>query len=77
MNEMSPIDWALRPLKKYAVFKGRASRAEYWWFYLATLIVGFVISVLEALFGKYRIHKCDFQFSIGNSLCRSAGEAAA
>jgi uncharacterized membrane protein YhaH (DUF805 family) len=25
---------------KYATFSGRASRAEYWWFFLFTLIVG-------------------------------------
>ena len=32
---MSPMDWAMRPLKRYAQFSGRAPRAEYWWFYLA------------------------------------------
>jgi len=29
---MSPIAWAVRPLKRYAEFSGRSSRAEYWWF---------------------------------------------
>jgi len=37
---MSPADWALRPLKRYADFRGRAPRAEYWWYVLATAIVG-------------------------------------
>jgi uncharacterized membrane protein YhaH (DUF805 family) len=27
-------------LKKYATFEGRASRAEFWWFVLFTIIVG-------------------------------------
>jgi uncharacterized membrane protein YhaH (DUF805 family) len=31
---MSPIAWAVRPLKRYADFSGRAPRAEYWWFVL-------------------------------------------
>lgn len=34
MTDMSPIGWALRPLKKYATFSGRAPRAEFWWFIL-------------------------------------------
>jgi uncharacterized membrane protein YhaH (DUF805 family) len=31
---MSPIAWAVRPLKRYADFSGRSPRAEYWWFVL-------------------------------------------
>jgi uncharacterized membrane protein YhaH (DUF805 family) len=31
---MSPVAWALKPLKQYADFSGRAPRAEYWWFVL-------------------------------------------
>lgn len=48
---MSPIDWALRPIRKYAVFSGRAPRAEYWWFYLATLIGGFIADGVDAAVG--------------------------
>jgi uncharacterized membrane protein YhaH (DUF805 family) len=51
MQDMSPIAWALRPLKNYAKFSGRASRAEFWWYvliftlgYSALLIVGFAVS---------------------------------
>jgi len=29
---MSPLAWAIRPLRRYADFTGRSSRAEYWWF---------------------------------------------
>jgi hypothetical protein len=32
---MTPIDWAVRPLKRFADFSGRAPRAEYWWYALA------------------------------------------
>ena len=51
MTDMTPIDWAKRPLQKYADFTGRAPRAEYWWFYLA-LIIGYTITViLDSIFG--------------------------
>lgn len=32
---------------KYATFSGRASRSEYWWWYLFTCIVGGVASVID------------------------------
>ena len=34
---------------KYATFSGRASRSEFWWFYLFTQIVNWGISVATAL----------------------------
>lgn len=39
MKDLSPIGWALRPLKNYAKFSGRASRAEFWWFFLFVMII--------------------------------------
>ena len=33
-------------LKKYAVFEGRARRAEYWYFVLFNVIISIVISIL-------------------------------
>lgn len=51
---MSPLDWAMRPLKRYADFSGRSPRAEYWWFYLGYMILGFVLQLLvnvSAIFG--------------------------
>lgn len=44
---MTPMQWALRPLKKFAVFSGRAPRAEYWWFYLLTLAISFLSEVID------------------------------
>jgi len=41
--QLSPIGWALRPLQNYANFSGRASRAEFWWFFLFTMIIYFVL----------------------------------
>ncbi|WP_322865146.1 DUF805 domain-containing protein [Aquicoccus sp. G2-2] len=34
--------------EKYMTFSGRASRSEYWWFFLAAVIVGLVLSVLHS-----------------------------
>ena len=48
---MSPIDWAMRPLKKYAVFSGRAPRAEYWWFYLLIVVAYLVAMIVDSLIG--------------------------
>jgi uncharacterized membrane protein YhaH (DUF805 family) len=41
-------------LKKYADFKGRASRAEFWTFFLFVLIVQAVAGVVDLLFGGFR-----------------------
>jgi uncharacterized membrane protein YhaH (DUF805 family) len=46
---MSPIDWAMRPLRKYADFSGRAPRAEYWWFYLGYMILYVVLMLLTRI----------------------------
>ena len=35
--------------RKYAVFKGRASRSEYWWFTLFTTIVGVLLTNADTL----------------------------
>jgi len=48
---MSPIDWAKRPLQKYADFSGRASRPEYWWFVLALFVAYIVVSIVESILG--------------------------
>jgi uncharacterized membrane protein YhaH (DUF805 family) len=38
-----------RFFKKYATFSGRASRSEFWWWYLANAIVGIVLGILYAI----------------------------
>ena len=37
-------------LKKYATFKGRASRSEFWFWYLGTLLAGFLGGFIDGLF---------------------------
>ncbi|MDD1796196.1 DUF805 domain-containing protein [Enterovibrio makurazakiensis] len=40
-------------LKKYAVFKGRARRKEYWTFILVNIVVSFVLGYVDQLVGSY------------------------
>ncbi|MFF7681266.1 DUF805 domain-containing protein [Microbacterium sp. NPDC007973] len=40
-----------RFFKKYATFRGRASRSEFWWWILANALVSIVLSVLALLTG--------------------------
>ena len=48
---MSPVDWAKRPIEKYADFTGRASRPEYWWYTLALIVAYIVVTIVESLVG--------------------------
>lgn len=50
--EMSPIEWALTPIRKYAQFSGRAPRAEYWWFYLFVLIAYIAAVIIDTMLGS-------------------------
>lgn len=49
------MNYYLEVLKKYAVFSGRASRSEYWYFGLFHLIVLVVLSLIDAAVGTYDI----------------------
>jgi uncharacterized membrane protein YhaH (DUF805 family) len=48
---MSPIDWAKRPLQKYADFSGRAPRAEFWWYCLFLIIALIVAMIIDSVLG--------------------------
>jgi uncharacterized membrane protein YhaH (DUF805 family) len=47
--------WYIEVLKKYAVFKGRASRKEFWMFYLVSFIILFIIGIVEKVFSELAI----------------------
>jgi uncharacterized membrane protein YhaH (DUF805 family) len=36
-------------LGKYAVFSGRATRSEYWWFVLAVILAGVVLAIIDSV----------------------------
>ena len=48
---MTPLEWAKRPLTKYADFLGRAPRAEYWWFTLALVVAYMLVRIIEGILG--------------------------
>ena len=50
-TELTPIDWARRPLQRYADFSGRAPRTEYWWYVLGTMIAYLVVMIVESIVG--------------------------
>jgi len=43
----------LQPFIKYAVFKGRASRKEFWLFFLFVLIIGCFFGIIDIIIGTY------------------------
>jgi uncharacterized membrane protein YhaH (DUF805 family) len=45
------MNWYLSVLKKYAVFTGRASRSEFWWYVLFNLIITVVLSTIDRMTG--------------------------
>ena len=49
---MSAFEMAMQPLKKYADFKGRASRSEFWTFFVFVLLVQAFARVVDVFFGR-------------------------
>ena len=47
------MNWYLEVLKKYAVFDGRAQRAEYWYFFLFSMIISLVFVVIDIATGSF------------------------
>ncbi|MHB8729447.1 MAG: DUF805 domain-containing protein [Sulfuricaulis sp.] len=47
------MNWYLEVLTKYAVFSGRASRKEYWFFCMFNIIIGVVLTVIDRMTGSY------------------------
>ena len=45
------MSYYLAVLKKYAVFSGRARRAEYWYFILFNIIISFMFSLIDGVIG--------------------------
>ena len=49
--------------KKYFIFNGRASRSEYWWFYLFLFLMGVVFTILSNIASSYEV--VDLIFNLG------------
>lgn len=48
---MTDLSLAFQPLKKYAEFKGRARRAEYWLFFALQVVISVVLNLVQAAGG--------------------------
>ena len=47
------MSWFLVVLKKYAVFSGRAQRAEYWYFILFYFLIVIGLSIVDGITGSF------------------------
>lgn len=45
------MNWYLKVLKNYAVFSGRAQRAEYWFFFLFSMIASILLLAADGMIG--------------------------
>ena len=48
-NMMNPIDSVITCFQKYVGFEGRASRSEYWWFVLFSVIAYIIAAIMDAI----------------------------
>lgn len=47
------LNYAMMPLKNYAGFTGRSGRAEFWWYFLATIILNLIVQTVDNMvFGQ-------------------------
>jgi uncharacterized membrane protein YhaH (DUF805 family) len=44
--------WKLVVLERYAKFDGRSRRAEFWWYFLANVIISVVFNIIDAVIGS-------------------------
>ena len=52
IEEKSMVSAISTCLSKYATFTGRASRSEYWFFFLFTFIIGIFAGIISAVTGS-------------------------
>ncbi|RFA22528.1 DUF805 domain-containing protein [Subtercola boreus] len=53
----APIGVAVRRFfTKYATFSGRASRAEFWWWYLVSVVISIVLNIIYSAAGGNRMN---------------------
>jgi len=45
------MSWYVMVLKKYVVFEGRARRKEYWYFALISVIISFILGLIDRAIG--------------------------
>ena len=50
-EQFNMIDWFVKCLKNYVIFEGRARRKEFWFFMLASFILGIIVQIFDAILG--------------------------
>ena len=48
-------NWKLVVLERYAKFDGRAGRGEFWWFFLANIVIYIALLILAQISGLFMI----------------------
>ena len=51
---------------KYKTFSGRASRSEYWWFFLFVLIINSIATAIDVLILHFSFSEYGVTFSLAN-----------
>ncbi|MEZ9567200.1 DUF805 domain-containing protein [Vibrio artabrorum] len=47
------MEYFIGAIRKYSVFKGRARRKEFWYFYLVSFVISLVLAFLDHQLGTY------------------------
>lgn len=71
-TKMGDMGWYLQVLKKYAVFKGRARRKEYWVFMLINTTVMAILMIIEAVTGIQDIYSINDLYGLAVAIPVSA-----
>ena len=58
-------DAVVRYWKKAFVFSGRASRSEYWWYFLLNALVGIVIYIIGGILGLFQFDAATNTLALG------------
>jgi uncharacterized membrane protein YhaH (DUF805 family) len=48
------MNWFLYSLRNFAKFEGRATRPEYWYFLLMTVLIFIILAVFDGILGTFR-----------------------
>lgn len=66
------MEWMILPLKRYADFKGRSIRREYWMFVLFSFLVSIALSLLDAALG-FGGHTNSYSTAAGGNYAAGGG----
>lgn len=61
VQSRSPVGWAVEPLRRFADFDGRSRRLEYWWFFLAQILMHIAFGWFTFSGGSYTSEMSDAQ----------------